>query len=69
MTRTFVVTCSVPCNDLDELELTAVDHTIAVTGPDGFRHELELPGEADLEQMEVELYKHFLEIRAPLRAT
>ena len=34
------------------------------------RHlQLELPGEADLEQMEVELHKHFLEIRAPVRAT
>jgi len=69
MTRTFVVTCTVPCTDLDELELTSDDHTIGVTGPDGYRHELELPREADLERMEVELHKHFLEIRAPLRAT
>jgi hypothetical protein len=67
MSRTFVVTCSVPCSDLDELELTPVDHTIAVTGPNGYRHELELPGEADMERLEVELHKHFLEIRAPLR--
>jgi hypothetical protein len=67
MTRTFVVTCSVPVSDLDELELTPLEHTIAVTGPNGFRHELELPGEADMERLEVELHKHFLEIRAPLR--
>ena len=67
MSRTFVVTCSVPCSDLDELELTPVDHMIAVTGPNGYRHELELPGEADMERLEVELHKHFLEIRAPLR--
>jgi hypothetical protein len=65
ISRTFVVTCSVPVADLDELELTPVDHTISVTGPDGFRHEL--PGEADMELLEVELHKHFLEIRAPLR--
>jgi hypothetical protein len=66
MTRTFVVTCSVPVSDLDELELTHVDHIVAVTGPKGFRHELELPAEADLDRLEVELHKHFLEIRAPL---
>jgi hypothetical protein len=67
MSRTFVVTCSVPVTDLDELELTPVDHTLAVKGPGGFRHELELPGEADMERLEIELHKHFLEIRAPLR--
>ena len=69
MTTTFVVTCRVPCSHLDDLDVTHRDHTIGVTGPDGYRHELELPREADLERMEVELHKHFLEIRAPLRAT
>jgi len=67
MTRTFVVTCRVPAFDLDELELTHVDHTIAVTGPNGYRHELELPEDADMDQLEVELHKHFLEVRAPFR--
>jgi hypothetical protein len=67
MTRTFVVTCPVPSGDLDELELTHVDHTIAVRGPNGYRHELELPVEADMERLEVELHKHFLEVRAPLK--
>lgn len=67
MTRTFVVTCRVPYTDLDELELTHVDHTIAVTGPNGYRHELELPLDADMERLEVELHKHFLEVRAPLK--
>jgi hypothetical protein len=66
MTRTFVVTCSVPVSDLGELTLTARDHAVEVTGPNGFRHVLELPGEADLDRLEVELHKHFLEIRAPL---
>ena len=69
MTRTFVVTCDVPVTDLDELKLTPLDHTITVTGPNGFRHVLELPGEADLNRLEVELHKHFLEIRAPLAVT
>jgi hypothetical protein len=39
---------------------------IDVEGP-GFRHELELPNEADMERLEVELHKHFLEIRAPVK--
>jgi hypothetical protein len=67
MTPTFVVTCSVPVSDLVKLTLTSRDHAIEVTGPNGFRHVLELPAEADLERLEVELHKHFLEIRAPIR--
>jgi hypothetical protein len=68
MTRTFVVTCSVPCTHLDDLDLKTHDHTIDVEGP-GFRHELALPDEADMEHLEVELHKHYLEIRAPYVAT
>ena len=34
MTGTLVVTCRVPCSDLDELKLTAMDHTVGVTGPE-----------------------------------
>jgi len=68
MTRTFVVTCSVPCSHLEDLDMITHEHTIDVEGP-GFRHELALPDEADMERLEVELHKHFLEIRAPLRAT
>ena len=45
------------------------DHTIDVAGPNGYRHELELPDNADMERLEVELHKHFLEVRAPLRLT
>jgi hypothetical protein len=67
MTRTLVVTCPVPVSDLELLELNPHDHTIVITGPNGFRHDLELPEEADLDRLEVELYKHFLELRAPLK--
>jgi hypothetical protein len=66
MTRTFVVTCRVPSSQLDELDVKHRNHTIDVEGP-GFRHELELPEEADMEQLEVELDRHFLEVRAPLK--
>lgn len=62
---TMVVICQVPCADLEDLELVVHDHTIAVTGPAGYRHELELPDEADMRALEVELYKGFLELRAP----
>jgi hypothetical protein len=65
-TRTFVVTCRVPYSHLAELDVTQRDHTIDVQGP-GFRRELALPEEADMEHLEVELHKHFLEIRAPLK--
>ena len=69
MTRTIVVNCSVPCEDLTKLELTPLDHTIEVVGPDGFRHDLEFPLEADMSHLDVELYRGILEVRAPRRAT
>jgi len=68
MTRTFVVTCRVPSAHLDDLDVTHHDHTIDVEGP-GFRHELALPDEADMDRLEIELHKHFLEFRAPYVAT
>lgn len=49
MTLTIVVTCPVPCRKLGELELTPEDTTVVVAGPDGFRHELELPAVADMD--------------------
>jgi hypothetical protein len=65
VTRTLVVTCPVPCDDLGELELTPLDHTIEVVGPEGFHHDLELPLEADMSHLHVELYRGVLEVRAP----
>jgi len=35
-------------------------------GPAGYTHELQLPVEADMDGLEVELHKHFLEVRAPV---
>jgi HSP20 family molecular chaperone IbpA len=60
-----VVTCHVPCTDLDRLSLSVADHTVSVAGPGGFRHELELPPESDMERLGVQLYKGILELRAP----
>lgn len=64
---TMVVTCPVPCADLEDLELVVRGHRVAVSGPAGFSHELELPDEADMRALTVELYKGFLELRAPRR--
>ena len=69
MTSTIVITCAVPCSELDQLKLTKADHVVSVTGPAGFRHELELPAEADMDQLDVELFKGYLELRAPRRST
>ena len=66
---TMVVTCEVPCERLDELELTVAGQTVSVAGPDGFRHELELPEDADMSGLTAELFKGFLELRAPRRAS
>lgn len=60
-----VVTCHVPCSDLDRLSLSVENHTVSIVGPDGFRHELELPPESDMERLGVELFKGILELRAP----
>ena len=65
---TMVVTCAVPCGQLDELDLTVVGHTVAIAGPGEFRHELELPAEADMSALTIELFKGFLELRAPRRS-
>ena len=67
MRDTLVVTCRVPVGALEELELTSAGHTLSIVGPAGYGHDLELPIEADMERLEVELHKHFLEVRAPLR--
>jgi hypothetical protein len=69
MTRTIVVTCPVPCEDLDKLELTPLDHTISVAGPDGFRHDLVFPVDADMSHLDVEVYRGVLEVRVPRRST
>jgi hypothetical protein len=67
VTRTLVVTCPVPCDDLAKLQLRQLDHMIEVDGPEGFHHDLQLPLEADMSHLEVELYKGILEVRAPRR--
>jgi HSP20 family molecular chaperone IbpA len=60
-----VITCRVPCANIAELSLAVHGHRVVVTAPDGFRHELALPAEADMSRLGVELYRGILELRAP----
>lgn len=60
-----VVTCHVPCSDLDQFSLSVAERTVSIAGPGGFRHELELPPESDIERLGVQLFKGILELRAP----
>jgi len=60
-----VITCRVPSPDLERLSLEVVDHTVSVAGPGGFRHKLTLPPEADMNRLDVDLYRGILELRAP----
>lgn len=62
---TMVITCRVPCTNLERLSFEVVDHTVNVTGPGGFRHRLGLPPEADMDRLDVQLFKGILELRAP----
>jgi hypothetical protein len=63
------VTCPVPCDDIGKLQLKQLDHMIEVDGPKGFHHDLQLPLEADMSHLHVEVHKGILEVRAPRRAT
>lgn len=60
-----VVALVVPRASRDELSVTVCEHTVTVTGRDGFEHEVALPLEADAEHLHAQLYDAFLELRAP----
>lgn len=60
-----VVTFRVPCTDLDELSLDVDKHTVSVSAAGGFRHEVQLPPEADMDRLGAELFRGILELRAP----
>ncbi len=60
-----VVTLRVPTNDPSELTVAAIDHTVRILGPDGFRKEITLADEADMDRLHAELFHGILELRAP----
>jgi HSP20 family molecular chaperone IbpA len=62
---TLVVTVPVPATDGGELSVDVREHTLSIGGPDGFRHELTMSSDADMERLQAQLYRGILELRAP----
>lgn len=60
-----VVTMRVPTNEPDELAVAAIDHVVRVRGPNGYRNEITLSRDADMERLHAELFHNILELRAP----
>lgn len=63
-----VLTMRVPTDDPTELTIAAVDHVVRVQGPNGYRKEIVLSAEADMERLHAELFHEILELRAPTGA-
>ena len=57
-----VLTLAVP---RDGLEVSVREHTVTVEAAGGFRREVQLAPEADVEHLHAQLYDATLELRAP----
>jgi HSP20 family molecular chaperone IbpA len=57
-----VLTLSVP---REKLAVSVCNHTVTVEAAGGFRKEIPLAGEADVEHLHAQLYDGTLELRAP----
>lgn len=62
-----VVTLVVPRTARDGLSVDVRGQTIVVSGP-GFRREVAMSPEADTAHLDAQLYRDFLELRAPHRS-
>jgi len=60
-----IVTLRIPASARDELAVSRRGHEITVTGPGGYRHTLVLSADADVEHLDVQIYRDVLELRAP----
>jgi hypothetical protein len=60
-----VITVPVPTRVAAELSVTAAGDAIEIVGPDGFRHVVATPHNADVERLHAELFRDVLELRAP----
>ena len=60
-----VLTVVVPRTARDALTVSIREHTVTVSGPGDYRHEVALPAEADVGHLHAQLYDEFLELRAP----
>lgn len=62
-----VVTLVVPHTARADLSVAVRGQTVIVSGP-GFRREVAMSPEADTEHLDTQLYRDFLELRAPHRS-
>jgi hypothetical protein len=60
-----VITVLVPTRLAAELSVTATGDAIEIVGPDGFRHVVATPPNADVDRLHAELFRDILELRAP----
>jgi hypothetical protein len=60
-----VVTVMVPTRSASDLSVKAAGRVVTVSGPDGFRHEVEMLPSADVSRLGAYLFHDILELRAP----
>jgi hypothetical protein len=60
-----VVTVTLPPECREVPAVWACEHTVRITAPGDYVHEVRLPLEADMDRLHVQLYDRFLELRAP----
>jgi len=59
-----VVTVRVPTTSAGDLAVTTIGGRVTVIGPGAFRHEVAMAA-ADLDRLQVQLFRDILELRAP----
>jgi hypothetical protein len=59
-----VVTVRVPTTSAGDLAVMTIGRRVRVIGPGAFRHEVTMAG-ADLDQLQAQLFRDILELRAP----
>ena len=64
-TAEHVVAVVVPRSARSGLSVVVRGHTVTVTGGGGYRHVIALSPDADAEHLDAQLYRDFLELRAP----
>jgi hypothetical protein len=60
-----VVTVALPDDRREIPAVWAREHTVVVTASGGYRHEVALSPEADMERLHAQLFGRYLELRAP----
>ena len=60
-----VVTLVLPRSARADVSIAVDGHTVTVTGSGGYRHEVAMSPEADTAHLDAQLYRGYLELRAP----